>query len=267
MQLPKPRYDTCPIDKIIEGLNSRKIEVDDGIRELCNSIVANGLLQPLIILDDYRLIAGYRRLAALRLAGIESATVSIYPSTLTPSQIKVINLTENIQRVDLSEPETYGACSELMVLNPEWARKDLAAHLGKDPSTVTRWLSPDDLIPEAKQAFLDGKFGFAKAYAISKLPSDQQGGLLALTLSGATRDVLEQQGRKRRTVTAPAIRSTKIRVPLVSGQVVTVAGDGVSMDEALEAVQEATKQLKAAIAKGVTAKSAQAYWKDIAAAG
>ena len=85
MQLPKPRYDTCPIDKIIEGLNSRKIEVDDGIRELCDSIVANGLLQPLIILDDYRLIAGYRRLAALRLAGIESATVSIYPSTLTPS--------------------------------------------------------------------------------------------------------------------------------------------------------------------------------------
>ncbi|MFO0958231.1 MAG: ParB N-terminal domain-containing protein [Isosphaeraceae bacterium] len=94
MPLPKPKHDTWPLDKIIEGQNARKVEIDEGIRELCNSIVANGLLQPLIVLDNYHLIAGFRRLAALRLAKVDSAAVSIYPSTLTPSQIKVINLTE-----------------------------------------------------------------------------------------------------------------------------------------------------------------------------
>lgn len=266
MPLPKPKHETWPLDKIIEGQNARKVEIDDGIRELCNSIVANGLLQPLIGLDNHHLIAGFRRLAALRLAKIEAASVLVYPSTLTPSQIKVINLTENVQRVDLSEPEIYLSCSELLKLNPEWARKDLATHLGKDPSTVTRWLSPDDLIPEARQAFLDGKFGFAKAYAIAKLPPEAQGGLLALTLSGATRDELESHGRRRRASAVPAVRASKIRVPLVSGPVVTIAGEEVSMEEALEAVLEAAKQLKAAIAKGITAKSAQAYWKDLAAA-
>ena len=266
MQLPKPRQDVCPISKIIEDLNSRKVEIDEGIRELCNSIVTNGLLQPLIILDDYRLVAGYRRLAALRLGGVESAAVSIYPSTLTPSQIKVINLTENVQRVDLSEPETYAACSELMKLNPEWSRKDLAAHLGKDPSTVTRWLCPDDLIPEAKRAFLDGKFGFAKAYAIAKLPHESQGGLLNLTLSGATRDVLEQQGRKRRASVVPTVRASKIIIALTGGAKVVVSGDDMTLDEAIEAVQEAHKEMRKGRDQGLDAKTLQAVCRDKAKA-
>ena len=81
MPLPKPKHETWPLEKIIEGENSRKVEIDNGIRELCDSIVANGLLQPLIGLDNYHLIAGYRRLAALRLAKFESASVLVYPSS------------------------------------------------------------------------------------------------------------------------------------------------------------------------------------------
>ncbi len=49
---------------------------------------------------------------------------------------------------------------------PTWLKKDLAAALHFDASMVTRILSVDELIPEAKEAFLAGKFGFSKAYAI-----------------------------------------------------------------------------------------------------
>lgn len=267
MSLPKPRQENKPPPWFKDGYNARPIVRDGPFAELTESVRRYGILQPIGALETGERIFGNRRFAAGVEAGLELLPVLIYPSTLTPSQIKVINLTENVQRVDLSEPETYAACSELMKLNPEWSRKDLAAHLGKDPSTVTRWLSPDDLIPEAKQAFLDGKFGFAKAYAIAKLPHDQQGGLLALTLSGATRDVLEQQGRRKRTGAAPTVRASKIKVPLVSGQVVTVAGEEISLEEAIEAASEAVKQMKQAVAKGLNAKTAMNVWKDIAAAG
>ena len=49
------------------------------------------------------------------------------------------------------------------------------------------------------------------------------------------------------------------------GAIVTVAGDELSLEDAIEAASEAVKQMKSALAKGITAKSAMAYWKDVAA--
>ena len=87
-----------------------------------------------------------------------------------------------------------------MAINTGWSRKDLAAHLSKDPSTVTRWLCPDDLVPKAKQAFLDGKFGFAKAYSIVK--SDDQVVALDLTLKEKRETVWSGATKGPRTATA-----------------------------------------------------------------
>ena len=55
----------------------------------------------------------------------------VYPSSLTPTQRRVINLTENVQRVDLTDPEMFLNCKELMALNPIGGRKHLAAHLNE----------------------------------------------------------------------------------------------------------------------------------------
>jgi ParB family transcriptional regulator, chromosome partitioning protein len=276
MPMPTPKQALKPIDWLREGQNSRKIEINDGIKELCHSIVANGLLQPIGAIDhgDHgEVIYGFRRLAAIRyglsagLAVPDKIPTLLYPPSTTPSQVRVINLTENVQRVDLSEPEIYLSCVEIMKLNPEWARKDLAAHLGKDPSTATKWLCPDDLVPEAKEAFLAGKFGFSKAYAIAKLSPAEQPGLLALTLGGATRDELESQGRKRRAASTPAVRASKIRISLTSGATVTVSGDDLSLDDAIEAVKDAAKEMTKGREMGLDSKTIQAVARDKAKAG
>jgi ParB/RepB/Spo0J family partition protein len=273
-----PKPDVWLLDQIVEGLNSRKIEIDDGIRELCESILANGLLQPLLVLDNRHLIAGFRRLAALRLAKVETASVLVFPSTLTPSQIRVINLTENVQRLDLSDPELYLAASELLKLNPDWTRKALSEHLGKSQSTVTHWLSPSDLIPDAQQAFLEGKFGFTKAYAIAKLPPESQSGLLALTLSGSSRDDIEREGRRSRSKPSPeadpqsqSAKKVKIAVAtdVATGQVSVAGSPGEEIDlEGTEALlREALKMVRSAKDKSLTVRSAVSVWADMAKAG
>ena len=56
----------------------------------------------------------------------------------------------------------------------------------------------DELIPEAKEAFLAGKFGFSNAYAIAKgAPKEEQQRKLADILSGASRDEVETERTHR----------------------------------------------------------------------
>ena len=110
---------------------------------------------------------------------------------------------------------------------------------------------------------LAGKLGVTKAYKVANSPD--QLATLALFLNGETREAV---GRKtRRASSAPAVRASKIKVPLVSGATVTVAGEGVSLEEAVDALAEAMKAMKQAIAKGLTAKSFQNVMKDMSAAG
>lgn len=51
--------------------NRFRKDVDDGIKELCDSIADVGQLQPILINPDYQLIVGERRLRACELLGID----------------------------------------------------------------------------------------------------------------------------------------------------------------------------------------------------
>jgi hypothetical protein len=117
------------------------------------------------------------------------------------------------------------------------------------------------------EALRQNKIAISDAYEISKaVDRDGQLKLLALKKTGASREALAAQGRKQRAAEKPAVRASKIKVPLVSGPVVTVSGDEITLEEAIEAAGEAVKQMKAAVAKGLNAKTAMNVWRDIAAA-
>ena len=121
-RIPTPSPAIWPLARIKPGKNSREIIVDDGIRELHQSILKHGLLQPLLVTDQEtdNLLAGFRRRAAMGQGGIETASVLVYPPSLTTTQRRIINLTENMQRVDLSDPQIFRSCKELEALNPDW---------------------------------------------------------------------------------------------------------------------------------------------------
>lgn len=227
----------------------------------------DGQYQPVLAKPDGTLIAGERRLKAAKLVGLESLLVIITEKELSDSQIKIIQLIENLQREELADRDVYVACKELKQLNPDWTNKALMSRLHKDSSMAARIFSVDELIPAAREAFLAGAFNFSKAYAISKGDPQRQHELLAATLSGASRDEIEQQGRQSRNGNAPAVRLARCRIQLASGLSITVSGEEVSLDEVIDALGEAQKEAKKARDQALDVKTFQSVMRDKAKAG
>ena len=232
-------------------------------RQLTESIREHGILQPPGALPDGKGIFGHRRVRCALAAGRKEAVFYLLDKPMSESEVRILQLTENIQRQDLTDVDLYLAVTELMALNPAWLKKDIAAHLHKDASMVTRILCVADLIPAAREAFLDGAFGFSKAYTIVKAGSEPgQRQMLASLLSGTSRDEGERQVRRQRHAQAPAVRVSRVKCPLPSGAVVQVSGEGINLDEAIEAAQEWVKEAKKAREQGLDAKTFERVCRD-----
>jgi hypothetical protein len=200
--------------------------------------------------------------------GWKEIEAKFYPGTLTETQWKTIRATENLQRTDLTDPEVYATCTELMKLNPDWTRRALAEHLHMDPSWPTRILAVDDAIPAVREAFLAGRFRCSVAYEISKLPPEQQAEALALRLSGAKREDIEQQRRRsRHGSSGAAVKVSKIKCPLPSGATVQISGESLGLNDAIEAAQEWVKEARKACEQGLDAKTFERVCRDKSKAG
>lgn len=225
-------------------------------------------LEPLIALADGTLICGERRLRAALLVGITHLEVKILDEeALTPSQIQIFQITENVQREDLTGPERWRGCEELLRLNPGWTNKELAEHLKLDASMITRLLSPSKTIAAVQDAFVAGKLGISEVYAISKAPHDQQAALLAAKLAGANRDELERFQRNGSTPAAASAKQNRYKISLSSGATVTVAGKELSLDGVIDTLQDVLKAAKKARDEALDAKTFVQVMRDKAKAG
>lgn len=256
MKFVKPQ-DIVVKDQVRQDSDPKKQE------ELNASVKAHGILQPLLVMATMLLLAGHRRLIAALAAGLETVPVIITDRLLSDSEIRVIQLTENMHRADLKPIEQVEGVEEVARLNPEMTNKDLAKLLGFDASMITRLRSAAKVIPSVREAFAVGQIGLSTVYAISKCesPADQEQ-MLAQALSGASRDAIEQAGRKSRNRQAPSVKVARVKCTLPSGINVVVSGEGVSLDESIEALTEAIKEMKRARDLGYTAKTFAAAMKD-----
>jgi ParB family chromosome partitioning protein len=231
----------------------RKHFEEADLRQLGESMKAQGQLQPVLARSDGTLIAGERRYRAASLVGLPMLQVIITEEELNETQIKIVQLTENIHRADLKDSEKFRACEELLRLNPGWANKDLASHLKLGESTVTKYLSPSRCIPEVQEALEAGHIGITAVYEISRAPADQQADLLRLKLSGASRDGLAERVRKQKRNATPQVRVKRIACPLASGVNIVASGQQLSLDEFIEALGDALKAAKKAREEGLDA--------------
>ena len=140
---PKERLIRIAVDRIDPNpAQPRRLFAEEDIISLAESIQQNGLLQPLTVRQDkksgrYILIAGERRLRALKYAGITEALCVIHE--IPDKQAAVLALVENIERQDLSFFEEAEAIRALMT---EWnlSQQELGEKLGKAQSTIANKL-------------------------------------------------------------------------------------------------------------------------------
>ena len=97
--------------------NIRPIDNDASFKQLCDSIKANGLLQPILVREvdenSYEIIAGHRRYEALKSIGEKLVACYISDSIDSEKDILRAQLSENIHRNNMTPIEYVKAFDNL----------------------------------------------------------------------------------------------------------------------------------------------------------
>lgn len=142
----------------------RKFFDEEKIKELSDSIVSHGLIQPIIVtkLDagKYQIIAGERRYRACKLAGLKE--IPIIVKKLSQKDILEIALIENIQRQELTAIEEAEGFQQL-INDYGYSHADLATAIGKSRSHVANLVRLNKLPDSIKNMINDGKLTMGHA--------------------------------------------------------------------------------------------------------
>ena len=218
---------------------------------------------PLIAFENGMIIDGERRWRAAQLKGrIKALDVVITDKAMTPSELRVFQITSSIHRASLTGYELWQACVDLQALNPQWQLKDLAAHLQMEASSITRYLSPSKCVVAWQEALKARKVGVSDCYEASKMPEADQPALLAFKLSGASRNALAAAGKKVRSDSTPSVKVSNLKVALCGGISIVIKGPAIDIDQAINSLGFAIKEMKKAVADGLDARTAQNVWRD-----
>ena len=252
---------TKPLNWLKVTRQARRHFDEEELRQLGESLKVKQL-QPVVARPDGTIITGERRYRAAMLVGLKELIVIISEEPLTETQIRVLQLMENLHRSDLRDGEKFRAYEELARLNPHWTNRDLSLQLHLSESAITKYLSPARCIKEVQEALEGGRIGITTCYEISRVPAEQQAELLRLKLSGTSRDGLSEHVRKQKHADQPQVRSKRISCPLPSGVNIVASGNSLSLDDLITALGEAQSEAKRARDQGLDARTFSAVMKD-----
>jgi ParB/RepB/Spo0J family partition protein len=147
-----------PVDKVHAGKNPRSFFDDERTAELAESIKADGVLEPIRVVqnqDGYRIESGERRFRAAQLAGLSHVpAIIVMPSTTLDEYVRAI--VTNVQREDMNLVDEARAYRTL-VDKHGLTVTGVAERLGVAQGRVTQRLELLDLPASVVQAYYDGK--------------------------------------------------------------------------------------------------------------
>lgn len=153
----------------------RKIFDEDKLRELSESIVAHGLLQPITVIEDdnndYILIAGERRLRAHKLAGLETIKANIIE--IEDFKLRELALIENIQRDDLNIVELAYSYAQL-INEHNITHDELSKKVFKSRTSITNTLRLLQLSSYVQQMLANDKISAGHGKVILGLSEEDQ---------------------------------------------------------------------------------------------
>ncbi|MDE7290025.1 MAG: ParB/RepB/Spo0J family partition protein, partial [Oscillospiraceae bacterium] len=160
-------------DKIIPNPYQPRRDFDD-LEGLAQSILQNGILQPLTVRrenGEIELVSGERRLRAAKMLGME--TVPCIIVEMSGRNSAVMALIENIQRQDLSVFDEAEAIAKLIDFYG-MTQEDAALKLGKSQSTIANKLRILKLDEETRKKIIEYGLTERHARAFLKLPEEMR---------------------------------------------------------------------------------------------
>jgi ParB family chromosome partitioning protein len=214
---PEVGGSTLPLTSIVPNPKQPRRNFNEvELAELAASIKENGLLQPLLVRPTtgnagrFELVAGERRLRALRALGWQEAPVVI--REVDDDILLVLALVENLQREALNpieEAEGYSALSEAHGLT----QGEIAVSVGKDRSTVANMLRLLKLPPSVRKLVEVGALSMGHARALLALSDPIRMADLAREAVKQGWSVREME-RRTKTASEPTVARGPIRDPV-----------------------------------------------------
>lgn len=175
--ITKHGFRLIPIADIQESVvQLRTYYADEPLQELGESLVGEGLLQPIVVAPDteskFELIIGSRRLRAAKQKGMEEIPALVIESD-SPLNYLLIALGENLHREDLNPFEEAHAFLRLMK-DYGLGLQEVAARTHKGESFVRKRMELLSM-PENVQALIaEKKLGLHFVAALARLPTGEQ---------------------------------------------------------------------------------------------
>ena len=159
-----------PVSSICSPAKRQRLEIPrEGVEELARSIAQVGLLQPLVVkavAHGYEIIAGERRLLAVKMLGLVTVTCSVREAD--DEQSHAMMLTENLQRAALSPVEEARAVQARVEVLGE-SVEEVARTLGKSEPWVRGRLAMCSWPEAALRAVALGELSMAAARPLVEL--------------------------------------------------------------------------------------------------
>lgn len=160
-----------PLSKIKPHPKNPRLELTD-IDDLAADIRAKGVLQPLILAPPvgssaaYILVAGHRRLAAAKAAGLTTVPATVRDDLDTPAKQLAAILSENTQRTDLTPVEVGDAYAQLVAF-PGMTQKKAAEQTGRSQAFVKQRIALAKLPDAARKKMHSGEITIHDAGVIA----------------------------------------------------------------------------------------------------
>ena len=170
-----------------------KVQDDEDMEQLTQSIHAQGVLTPLVIRPlengEYEVISGHRRLHACRKAGIHTVPALVYAIDRDAAAIALVDSNLHRERILPSE-KAFAYKLKMAALSKQGKRTDLtsdqvgpkltAATLSSDDSAsqVKRYIRLTNLIPGILSMVDEGRISLTPAVELSYLTEAEQNDLL-----------------------------------------------------------------------------------------
>jgi ParB family chromosome partitioning protein len=166
-------YHLLPLDAIVPNRQQpRTIFDEEKIRELAESIREQGLIQPLTVNQlqngKYELIAGERRLRAVRLLGLLQVPAVI--KSVDDEGMLALSIIENIQREDLNPIEEAHAYQEL-IAQFGYTQDEVAQKVGKSRVAVANGVRLLKLPQVVQDDVASGRYSAGHARALLSIDS------------------------------------------------------------------------------------------------
>lgn len=211
---------TLPVDELRPNpLQPRSRFDESGLEELAESIRAQGVIQPIVVVPasggDYTIVAGERRWRAAQRAGLTEVPVVVREAT-GDRELLELALVENLQRADLNpveEAEAYRTLAASFGLG----QQEIAQRVGKARTTVTNALRLLKLPSEVTDLLRDGRLTAGQARPLLALEDQEaqvalaqravEEGLTARDLERLTQPATSE-GKSARTAPAKDVHTS-----------------------------------------------------------